>query len=154
MLDAIQKFFDNNLFNAEKSRDEQGDQHSLRVATAALLIEMMLQDEEEHQSEKQAIMGALQNKFDLSSDETKELYRLARKERAEATDYHQFTHLITERFSQPQKIRIIELLWSVAFADGDLDKYEEHMVRRISDLIHVSHKDFLQAKHKYESGGN
>ena len=148
MLKKIKNFFETTLLNvADDSVDQQ---HQLKVATAALLIEMMLQDNAEHADERQAIMQALQDKFELSAAETSELYQLAEEERKFATDYHQFTTLIAGHYSQPQKIRIIEYLWSVAYADGVLDKYEEHMVRRIADLIHVSHKDFLQAKHKFE----
>lgn len=148
MLNKIKTFFENSLSGSANELDEQ---HQLKVATAALLIEMMLQDDDAHDDEKQAIMQALQEKFELSSDETRELYQLAEDERKNATDYHQFTSLIASNYSQPQKIRVIEYLWSVAYADGVLDKYEEHMVRRIADLIHVSHRDFLQTKHKYEN---
>ncbi len=148
MLDSIRKFFDEYVFDDADER--VSTEHRLQVATAALLIEMMLQDDVEAGQEKQAVMDALRDKFKLSLDEAGELYELACKERVQATDYHQFTRLIAAHFNQAQKIRIIEYLWSVAYADGMLDKYEEHMVRRIADLIHVSHKDFLQAKHKFE----
>lgn len=148
MLNKIKSFFESSLSGPGNELDEQ---HRLKVATAALLIEMMLQDEDAHDTEKQAILKALQEKFELSADETHELFQLAEEERKDATDYHQFTSLIAENYTQSQKIRVIEYLWSVAFADGVLDKYEEHMVRRIADLIHVSHRDFLQTKHKFES---
>jgi uncharacterized tellurite resistance protein B-like protein len=149
MLDSIRKFFNENV--CASSEEQSATEHRLRLATAALLIEMMLQDDAEAEQEKQAVMTALREKFKLTLSETDELYELACKERKQATDYHQFTSLIAAHFSQSQKIRIIEYLWSVAYADGVLDKYEEHMVRRIADLIHVSHKDFLQAKHKFET---
>ncbi len=148
MLSAIKNFFENNLAGSVESG--QAQEHQLRVATAALLIEMMMQDEQAMQQEKQAILSALQKRFKLTSAETDELYQLAEDERRSATDYHQFTNLIAKHFTQPQKIQIIDNLWSVAYADGELDKYEEHMVRRIADLIHVSHRDFLQSKHRYE----
>jgi len=146
MLDKLKTFFENTFAIPDHAEDEQ---RQLQVATAALLIDMMLQDDDEHDNERQAILQALQEKFALSPAETDELYRLAEQERKQATDYHQFTRVIANNFSQPQKIQIIEYLWSVAYADGSLDKYEEHMVRRIADLIHVSHKDFLQAKLKF-----
>ncbi|MCU7968532.1 MAG: TerB family tellurite resistance protein, partial [gamma proteobacterium symbiont of Bathyaustriella thionipta] len=75
-----------------------------------------------------------------------ELYQLAHEELNNATDYYQFTKLIAAYFSQPQKIKMIELLWQVAYADNHLDAYEEHMVRRIADLIYVPHHDFIQTK--------
>ena len=126
----------------------QDESHQLRLATAALLIEMMQQDDEVHEKEYQTVMSALQEKFDLSVSETADLIKLAQEEAHAATDYHQFTSLIAKQFSQSQKIKVIEYLWMIAFADDHLDRYEEHMVRRIADLIYVSHADFMQAKHQ------
>ena len=68
----------------------------------------------------------------------------------QATDYHQFTSLIAKNFDQAQKIKVIEYLWMIAYSDYQLDKHEEHMVRRIADLIYVPHKEFLQAKHRVQ----
>jgi len=145
MLTNIKSFFEKNFMNVNVAQDEQ---HQLKLATAALLIEMMQQDDEVHEKEYQAVMLALQEKFDLLETETENLIKLAREEAHAATDYHQFTRLISRQFSQSQKIKVIEYLWMVAYADGHLDRYEEHMVRRIADLIYVSHIDFMQAKHR------
>ena len=145
MLTNIKSFFEKNFTNVGAVQDES---HQLRLATAALLIEMMQQDDEVHEKEYQAVMLALQEKFNLLENETEALIKLAREEAHAATDYHQFTRLIAKQFTQPQKIKVIEYLWMVAYADGHLDRYEEHMVRRIADLIYVSHTDFIQAKHQ------
>lgn len=145
MLNSITSFFEKNFMLADAEVD---DDHQLKLATAALLIEMMMQDDKVHEVEKKAIRKALQDKFKLTELETDSLYELAEQEVKSATDYHQFTRLIAKNFSQDQKIKVVEYLWWVAYADGHLDMYEEHMVRRIADLIHVSHKDFLQAKHR------
>ncbi|MFT5427175.1 MAG: putative tellurite resistance protein B-like protein [Gammaproteobacteria bacterium] len=146
MLSAIKKYFENNI-STEKSSDID---HQLKLATAALLIEMMQQDDQTHTEEIEAAKKALSEKFGLSDEETHTLFELAEAEAAEAVDYHQFTRLIAKEFTQAQKIKVIELLWSVAYADSHLDRHEEHMVRKISDLIYVSHKDFMQAKHKIQ----
>ncbi|HDH50110.1 MAG TPA: TerB family tellurite resistance protein, partial [Nitrospirae bacterium] len=74
------------------------------------------------------------------------LLTLAEQEVKRATDYYEFTSLINRGFTYEQKVKVVEHLWEVAFADDTLDKYEEHMVRRIADLIYVSHKDFIEAK--------
>jgi len=86
----------------------------------------------------------------LSAQETKQLYQLAAQEVKQAIDYHQFTRLIAKHFDQPKKIKVIEYLWMIAYSDYHLDKYEEHMVRRIADLIYVPHKDYMQAKHRVQ----
>jgi len=146
MLKTIKKYFDNHL----SGETNENLDHQLKLATAALLIEMMQQDEHEHENEKIAIRFALQSKFSLTDHETDTLYNLAQQEVADATDYFQFTNLIARNFSQQQKIKVIEYLWTIAYADNSLDAYEEHMVRRIADLIYVSHKDFMQTKHKVQ----
>ena len=146
MLNAIKNFFEKNI-----SSEEDGDlDHQLKLATAALLIEMMQQDEQVHIEEIDTAKSALGEKFDLSDEESHTLFKLAEAEAGEAVDYHQFTRLIAKEFTQAQKIKVIELLWSVAYADSHLDRHEEHMVRKIADLIYVSHKDFIKAKHKIQ----
>jgi uncharacterized tellurite resistance protein B-like protein len=144
MLHAIKQFFEQNIV----TDDDSDIEHRLKLATAALLIEMMQQDGNSHASEIDAVKVSLQGKFDLAADETDELFRLAREEAHEATDLHQFTSLIHRHFSMQQKVRVIEHLWAVAFADNHLDAYEEQLLRRIADLLYVPHKYFIQAKHK------
>jgi len=150
MLSAIKNFFEKNI-----SPEANGDlEHELKLATAALLIEMMCQDDQVHDKEIDAAKTALTEKFDLSDDECDALFDLAESEVKEAIDYHQFTRLIASEFTQAQKIKVIELLWSVAYADSHLDSMEEHMVRKIADLIYVSHKDFIKTKHKVQDALN
>ena len=144
MLNTIKKYFESHLI----VQSEEDLDHQLQLATAALLVEMMQQDAHEHEVEKRAIHAALQSKFNLSETQTNDLYQLARQQVSQATDYFQFTNLIARNFTQEQKIKVIENLWTIAYADNSLDPYEEHMVRRIADLIYVSHSDFIQTKHK------
>ena len=149
MIKKIQSFFEKN-FMAD-SVSPVVVEHQLNLAASALLIEMVLQDDHVDEKEVAAVKKLLTDQFELSAEETESLYALAEEEKHQATDYHQFTKLIAEHYTQPQKVQLIESLWRVAFADQVLDKYEEHMVRRISDLIHVSHKDFIQARHRVEA---
>ncbi len=146
MLSAIKNFFEQNILSEEDSDLD----HQLKLATAALLIEMMLQDDQVHDREIETVKNALREKFDLTDDECHTLFELAEEEVEDAVDYHQFTSLIAREFTQTQKIKVIELLWSVAYADLHLDSLEEHMVRKIADLIYVSHKDFIKTKHKIQ----
>lgn len=143
MLNTIKTFFEQNM-SPDVASDHQ--EHQLRLATAALLVEMMNQDDKVLETEKQAVREVLKEHFALSDEETTELFHLAEEELHNATDYYQFTKLIAEHFSQPQKIQIIELLWRIAYADNHLDAYEEHMVRRIADLIYVPHQDYIRTK--------
>lgn len=127
---------------------QEEEQPKLSLAAAALFAEMASQDSHVDEREIETIKAVLQQEFGLQADEADQLFQLARKEMREATDYYQFTRLIAQNFSQQEKVQLIENLWQVALADQVLDKYEEHMVRRICDLIHVSHKDMMQTKLK------
>jgi len=147
MLSMIKNYFEKNI-----SPEKNGDlEHELKLATAALLIEMMNQDDQVDDKEIDAAKKALTVKFGLTDDEYHALFILAEEEVKEAVDYYQFTSLIAREFTRAQKIKVVELLWSVAYADSHLDSMEEHMVRKIADLIYVSHKDFMKTKHKVKS---
>ena len=92
----------------------------------------------------------LQNNFTLTQSETLQLCELAKQELDNAVDSHQFTSLIARHYSQAEKIKIIEYLWQVAYADDHLDPLEEHMVRHIAELIYVPHREFIRTKHKVQ----
>lgn len=142
MLEAIKKFFTTEV----QSQTDEGE--AIRRATAILYAEMMRQDEKVSSAERGAAARALEVKFSLSPEQARELLSLAEAEGREATDYYQFTSLINDRFSVPQKRRVVEQLWQVAAADGVIDPYEEHMVRKVAELLYLSHSDFIAAKHR------
>lgn len=146
MLDKIKTFFD--TFFATTDDAASSIEHQLNLAAAALLLEMSSQDQQVSEEEITSVRQALLVHLDVSEHELDELYQLAQEERQDATDYHQFTRLIAEHYDQDKKVHLVELLWRVAFADAELDKYEEQMVRKICDLIYVSHRDYLQTKHR------
>jgi uncharacterized tellurite resistance protein B-like protein len=147
MLRAIREFF---LSRIEPDIQAGPDEHGLRLATAALLFEMLRADDDEHPDERSAIERVLQDQFELSVDETLELSRLADQEAAEAASLYQFTGLINDHFTPEQKVSVVEMLWQVAYADDSLDPYEEALVRKIADLIYVPHRDFIRAKHRVQ----
>lgn len=150
MLRAIQEFFQSRI---EPDAQAGPDENGLRLATAALLFEMLRADDNEHPDERVALERVLKEQFDLSRDETRELAELADQEAAEAASLYQFTGLINEHFTPEQKVSVVEMLWQVAYADGSLDPYEEALVRKIADLIYVPHREFIQAKHRIQESG-
>jgi uncharacterized tellurite resistance protein B-like protein len=145
MINTIKQFFEKNIQTSPESSEEISE-HSLLLATAALMIEMMRADAEISDEERNAITDTIMSKFVLSAEETDTLLQLAEEEISNSTGYFEFTSLINKGYTYDQKIKVVEHLWEVAFSDSVLDKYEEHMVRKIADLIHVSHKDFIEAK--------
>ena len=145
MLSAIKTFFEEHVLLSEESQDEE---HGLKLASAALMIEMTRMDDELHEDEHVLMLQLLQDKFDLSEQETHELVELANAELKNSTDYYQFTSLINQTFEYQDRVHMIELLWQIAYADKSLDKDEEFLVRKVAELIYVSHQDYIAAKLK------
>jgi uncharacterized tellurite resistance protein B-like protein len=145
MVFSIKKFFEKHI-QPTSDRTDEVSEHSIQVATAALLIEMMKADGKVSEDERKTVMQTIQSKFNLTDEETKSLKELAKEKAKKATDYYEFTSLIHKSLSYEQKVEIIEHLWEIAFTDKHIDKHEEYMVRKIADLIYVEHKDFIEAK--------
>jgi len=143
MLKAIADFFDRRLGGAGA---QTRPQHTIELATAALLAEMARIDGEIEPREREVALQAIGAKLGLSEGEAAELLALADQEARQATDYYQFTSLINRHFDAAQKMRVIELMWRVALSDGEIDAHERHLIRRIADLIHVPHADFVHAQ--------
>lgn len=145
MLKAILDFFNQNLSAGDTAAQNR---HRLDVATAALLIEVARMDTQVSDKERDQVLSSIGKRFHLTDDEATRLMDLAQAQASQATDYYQFTSLINQHFSQEEKYRIIEQLWEVAYADGRLDMYEEHYIRKIADLLYVPHAQYIATKLK------
>lgn len=121
-------------------------QHTLQLATAVLLVEVMRAEPTLQDSERDAVLTALRRKFALSDDELQRLLELAHDTARTAYDYQRFTGLMNERFTQPQKIAVVEAMWEVAFADHHLDAHEHHVISKVAGLLHVTHGEYIAAK--------
>ena len=147
MLLAIKQFFEDKLsVNAEQAA--QHNNKKIELATAALMFELMRTDSRIDAREKQTLTAVLNETFNLEKDALQELVSMAETAAIEATSLFEFTSLINENYSYEQRVQLIENLWRVAFADHSLDRYEEHMIRQVSDLIYVKHSDFIRTKLK------
>ena len=127
------------------------DEHALQLATAVLLVEVSRADTEFGEDERRVIRQCLDEKFELGADERDRLLELATRESIEAHDLYQFTSVINARFDDARKLRIVRALWRIAFADGKLSAHEEHLMRRVADLLHVPHATNMVAKLREEA---
>ena len=141
MIDKIKSFFSKNVLETE-TEITSPDQ----LATAALLIEVMVIDGDLDDQEMQAIAGTLSNMLHLSKEQIDQLIELSKEEVAEATSLYQFTKEINEHFDIEKKLCLMTAMWRVAFADGHLDKYEENIIRRVADLLHIRHSEYIRCK--------
>ena len=141
MLKTIRQFFQQELDDPEANHEQ-----TLQLAAAALLIEVTRADFQSQPAEIAAVEAALAAKFSLPEAKLTELVALADQEARQATSLYQFTRLINDHYSEEQKYRLILALWQVAYADGELSKYEDHLIRKIAELIYVPHSSFIRAK--------
>jgi len=121
-------------------------EHALQLATAVMLVEVMRADPSFHAGEREAVLAALRDKFALDAEEAARLAELAETAARDATDLFAFTSRINERFEMPQKLRMVEHMWRVAYADGHLSAHERHVLWRIADLLHVPQGAYVNAR--------
>jgi len=133
------------------ARDPEVREHSLRLATAALLVEVVRADYEEELSESEVVLEQLKRFFDLTEAETVLLMREAEREADEAVSLQSFTRLLHEQLSANEKHAVVEMLWKVALADERLDKHEDHLVRKVAGLLYVSHGDLIRIRNRVRS---
>ena len=128
--------------------DAAAAEHALRLATAVMLVEVMRADATFEPRERSAVLAALRDTFDLADDEAQRLAELAETTAHAATDLYAFTSRINERFAMPAKLRMIELMWRVAYADGQLSAHERHVMWRIADLLHIPQGAYHHARQR------
>jgi uncharacterized tellurite resistance protein B-like protein len=126
-------------------------EHALQLATAVMMVEVMRADASFGTGEREAVHAALREKFCLHDDEAAQLAELAESTARQSTDLFSFTSRINERFSDAQKLHMVELMWSVAYADGRLCEHERHVMWRISDLLHVPKGAYHAARQRAEA---
>lgn len=147
MIKRLKLFFEQHL-SATVVETEEDTEHRLQLASAVLLLEVAQADRQYSTEEREKIQQAIAAKFSLNATDIDDLMLLADDKSQEATDYHQFTSLLNKTFSNQQKIRLIELMWQVAYVDGELDPHEDHFIRKISDLLHLRHMEMLSARER------
>ena len=139
------------IFQSSEPQSSNFDQeHALRVATATLLVEVSRADFVEQQSELDRMRLLMAQQFCLNQTELDELMIQAREGAEKLVSIQHITRLLNQNFDAPMKLRVIEMMWQVIYADGIKDHYEEHLIRQVCELLYVPHSKFIQARHKAE----
>jgi len=145
MFKTLRDLYDS-LLRASAGSDPKAAEHALRLAAAVMLVEVMRADGTFHPDERVAVEAALRKRFELTADEAARFAELADAAANESTDLFSFTSRIDERFEMAQKVQMIELMWRVAYADGQLSEHERHVMWRIADLLHVPQGAYVNAR--------
>jgi uncharacterized tellurite resistance protein B-like protein len=143
MLKSVKAFVRKYL---ETGTDEDPAPLGTPLAVAALLVEVLRADFGVSDDERRHVLGSLARLLELDAAACDELLALAEQHIDHSHDLYQFTSVINRTWSPQSKQRLLEELWRVAHADEQLHKYEEHLIRRIADLLHVPHSEFIAAK--------
>ncbi len=144
MIDKIKRFFEDNLQLTEQT--PQLNEKQVELTCIALLIELAKVDQSIDDRELNIIREVANKRFNIANEKIDEIIELAKEESEQSTSLYQFTDLVNTRYSDAMKYQLILAMWKVAFADGEIDKYEEHLIRKISDLVYVPHVKFMEAK--------
>lgn len=118
----------------------------LDLAMAVLLYEVAAADSHIDDQEEMAMQGLLAESFSLNTSDAKSLMTLAKTHQNNSISLQQFTSVLREQLDRAQRINFMHALWTVANSDLDIDVYEAHVIRKISDLLHLNHSDFIKAK--------
>ena len=140
----MKKFF-NNLFKKNQTEDLVED-NSVLLSAIALLLEVSLADEIMDISEVETLKDVLLKEFDVDQTKIDDLISNAKKNQNSSTSLYEFTRKINDDYKFEDKKNLILSMWKIAFADGNIDKYEEYVIRKVSDLIYISHPDFIESK--------
>ena len=133
-------------FGNKEEIGEESDLSQLNNACAALLVEIAFADKEFDETEKTSLKLALMETYAIEEADIDEIIKDAENTVAESTSLYGYTRIVNDEFEYDDKLSLLKNLWKVAYADGNLDKYEEHLLRKISDLIHISHSDYINIK--------
>ena len=137
------KFF-KNLFKAKEIEPESKD-NSIQKSICSLMIEVAYADNQLDESELKAMASSL-SKLDIEKEEIQEIVDATLAKSKESISFYEHTRILNDQLDYDQKKEVLNSVWAIAFADGEMDKHEEHLIRRIADLLYLNHKDFINAK--------
>ncbi|ROS04809.1 putative tellurite resistance protein B-like protein [Sinobacterium caligoides] len=126
--------------------DATAAQDSIEIAACALLLELVMADDTVEEAEVNATKAVMQKLFELDEQRLEEINAIAQERQRESADLYSFTKLVTEHYGAEQRRQFMFCMWQIAYADKHLDKHEESLIRKISELISVPHSVYIQTK--------
>lgn len=149
MFDYLKKIFGEEPEQKTELKDQKPSvtkKHKVEIAACALFIEMAKADGEFTDEERSFIISEMKNTFNLEDDCIDDLMALAEQRVKESVSLYEFTGIINNTFSQPEKIELIESLWRLIYKDEKLSAYEDHLIKRIGATMNIEHKQIINAK--------
>jgi uncharacterized tellurite resistance protein B-like protein len=147
-IHEIRQFFQSRLSHPEPAHGSD----PVAIAACALLLEMGHADGVLDDAERARIVRAVREDLGVPAADVDEVVRLAEEERRESVDLYQFTKLVAEKFSREQRLRLIEAIWGIVYADGKLTAVENQLARRIAELLGFQHPEVQAIREKVKEG--
>jgi uncharacterized tellurite resistance protein B-like protein len=147
MLAKLKSLLKDSIGQPEAQTEEQL-QEQLQLASSILLLEVARTDHEIEEVEVERIKLLVKDKFNLSAEATQALMDEADDTINDIIDFHQFTSLLNQHFDLDQKCRLVQYMWEIALADGNLDAYEDQFIRKVADLMYLRHSELLSARER------
>lgn len=147
MRDMVKRFF-GKVTGLNSKTVDQKTHHAILVAVCALFVEMARIDETFTPTEMETILSILKEKYGLPQEHAEALIAEAERELKQSVDLWQFSNLINENYSNEEKVEIIETLWRIVYVDGKMDRYEHYLMKKLKNLLRLSHEQLIEAKLK------
>jgi uncharacterized tellurite resistance protein B-like protein len=131
---------------SERSDSEVTSNFRTLIAACVILLEAAHADNECTDEEISHILDTIKSTFELTHEYADELLELAREEREEAIELWQFTNTINQEYTREEKLQVMEAVWRIIYADGQLEKHEDHLANKLAYLMHLSHREKIETK--------
>ena len=138
--------------SSDSVKDEADPKRRRELAAAVLMVEVARADFEQDDTEMAVVQRELARQFGLSAAEIAALTDEAQQTADDEVSLHRYVETLNDELGYDDKIAVLEMLWRVAYADGVLEKHEEHLMRRYADLLYIPHRDWIQAKLRVAKG--
>ena len=151
MLDGLRQFIAD-VVSPHAQQDQAFDDTGSRLAATALLIHVISLDGEPSELEKRKLHGLIESRFGLDPGTADRLIASATLVEGEAVDLYHFTSVIMRSVNEEGRLRIVEMMWELVYADGEVSEFEDNVVWRAADLLGVSSRDRIDLKHRVAGG--
>jgi uncharacterized tellurite resistance protein B-like protein len=152
MLDTLRQFIAE-LVSPTADQSRPFDETDYRLAATALLVHVISLDGAPTQVEKRKLHDLLESRFKLDPGTADQLIAAATLVGGEAVDLYHFTSVIMRSVDEEGRLRIVEMMWELVYADGQVTEFEDNVVWRAADLLGVSSRDRIEIKHRVAAAG-
>lgn len=152
MLKKLKKFLREVTVGETPGADYEADDH--RLCAAALLVHIISVDGIVDESERQQLRAVLKNTYELDEDGATELIEEARKRNLEAVDLYGFTSVLKRRLDVDGRRKVVEMMWEMVYADGEVHEFEDNTVWRVTELLGLPASDRLALRRRVATRNN